>query len=166
MKEKLQFVRLPILLFVLFFVGNLVLGAVRGVDKSSYDTSKKLFSMVILQVHVAILWAAVGRRYRGYSVSGSIAVAVLAVAASQILIYLGTAFSYLAGIDTFFNFGEALNRPGETLPFAAAMIARTGTFVANCVIGAILGAIGWALGGLIPAGSVSTQAGMKEMSPR
>src|SRR5215831_14598514 len=157
MKEKLQFVRLPILLFVLFFIGNLVLGAVSGVNKGSYDASKKLFSMVILQVHVAILWGAVGRRYRGYTVGGSIAAVVLAVAASQILIYLGTAFSYIAGINTFFNFGEALNQPGVEVAFGAAMVARTGTFVANCVIGAILGAIGWALGGLIPAGSVSTQ---------
>src|SRR5215475_439318 len=77
MKEKLQFVRLPILLFVLFFVGNLALGAAMGVNKTSYDVSKRLFSMVILQVHVALLWGAVGRRYRGYGIGGSVAAAVL-----------------------------------------------------------------------------------------
>jgi hypothetical protein len=31
------------------------------------------------------------------------------------------------------------------------MVARTITFIANCVIGAIAGAIGWALGALVPA---------------
>ena len=166
MKEKFQFVRLPILLFVLFFIGNLILGAVSGVNKQSYDLSKRLFSMVILQVHVAILWGAVGRRYRGYSIGGSIAAVVLAVAVSQILIYLATAVSYIAGINTFFNFGEALNQPGVTVPFAAAMVARTITFVVNCVLGVIFGAIGWGLGGLIPASSTITQAGTREMASR
>jgi hypothetical protein len=108
--------------------------------------------MVILEVHVGVLWGAVGRRYRGYSISGSIAAVVLAVAVSQILIFAGTAFSYIAGINTLFNFGEALNQPGATVPFAVAMVARTITFVANCIIGAVAGAIGWALGGLLPAG--------------
>jgi hypothetical protein len=153
MKEKLQFVRLPILLFVLFFAGRLVLGAAMGVNKQSYDLANRLFSMVILEVHVGLLWGAVGRRYRGYSIGGSIAAVVLAVAVSQILIFAGTAISYIGGINTLFNFGEALNQPGATVPFALAMVSRTITFVANCIIGAIAGAIGWALGSLLPAGA-------------
>jgi hypothetical protein len=76
---------------------------------------------------------------------------VLAVVVSQILIFAGTAISYIAGINTLFNFGEALNQPGATLSFGVAMASRTLTFVANCIIGAIAGAIGWALGGLVPA---------------
>ena len=70
MKEKLQFALLPILLFVLFFVGRLAVGSAQGVSKASYDAANKIFSMVILQVHVALLWGAVGRRYRGYSIGG------------------------------------------------------------------------------------------------
>jgi hypothetical protein len=37
MKEKLQFVRRPILLLVIFFVGRLGLGAAMGVSKPTYD---------------------------------------------------------------------------------------------------------------------------------
>jgi|SRR5215471_2811244 len=166
MKEKLQFVRLPILLFVIFFVGRLALGAALGVSKTSYDLSNRLFSMVILQVHVGLLWGAVGRRYRGYGIGGSAAAIVLAVAVSQLLIFAGTAFSYLGGLNTFFNYGEALNQPGVVVPFGAAMVARTLTFIGNCLIGGIVGAIGWALGGLIPAGSTTAQAGMREMVNR
>jgi len=151
MKEKLQFVRLPILLFVIFFVGRLALGAAMGVSKPTYDLANRLFSMVILEVHVGLLWGAVGRRYRGYGIGGSMTAVVLAVVVSQILIFAGTAISYIAGINTLFNFGEALNQPGATLSFGAAMASRTLTFVANCIIGAIAGAIGWALGGLVPA---------------
>src|SRR5215831_20820330 len=125
MKEKLQFVRLPILLFVIFFLGRLALGAAMGVSKPTYDLANRLFSMVILEVHVALLWGAVGRRYRGYGIGGSIAAVVLAVAASQILIFAATAFSYIAGVHTFFNFGEALNQPGVEVAFGAAMVART-----------------------------------------
>ena len=64
MKEKLMFVRLPILLFVIFFFGRLILGAAMGISKESYDISNRLFSMVIHEVHVGLLWAAVGRRSR------------------------------------------------------------------------------------------------------
>jgi hypothetical protein len=149
MKEKFEFIRLPILLFVIFFIGRLALGAGMGISKASYDLANRLFSMVILQVHVGLLWGAVGRRYRGYSVGGSMMAVVLAVLVSQILIFAGTAISYVAGLDTLFNFPEALNQQ-VAVGFGAAMASRTVTLIANCVIGAILGAIGWALGGLLP----------------
>jgi hypothetical protein len=74
---------------------------------------------------------------------------VLAVLVSQILIFAGTAFSYIAGVDTFFNFPEALNQQAA-IGFGAAMAARTITLIVNCLLGAISAAIGWALGGLLP----------------
>src|SRR5579871_2836860 len=155
MKEKLQFVRLPIVLFVIFFLGRLLIGAAMGVNKQSYDLANRVFSMVILEAHVGLLWGAVGRRYRGYGVGGSIAAVVLAVVVCQLLIVVGTAFSYIAGTNTFFNFGEALNQPGVTLSFGTAMATRVGGLIANCVVGAVTATIGWALGGLIPAGGVA-----------
>jgi hypothetical protein len=156
-KEKLEFMRLPILLFAIFFAGRLALGAALGVNKQSYDLANRLFSMVILEVHVGLLWGAVGRRYRGYRIGESIAAVVLAVAVSQILIFVGTGFSYISGVNTLFNFGEALNQPGATVAFGLAMASRTATFIVNCIIGAIAGAIGWALGGLLPAGLAGRQ---------
>jgi hypothetical protein len=149
MKEKLEFVRLPILLLVLFFVGRLALGAALGISKESYDLSNRLFSMVTLQVHIGLLWGAVGRRYRGYGIGGSVTAVVLAVLVSQILIFAATAGSYMTGHDTFFNFPEALNQQ-SAIGFGAAMAARTITLIANCIEGAIVGAIGYALGGLLP----------------
>jgi len=159
MKDKFEFARLPILLFILFFVGRLVMGAAMGVNKTSYDLANRIFSMVILQVHVGLLWGAVGRRFKGYSIGGSVTTVVLAVIVSQILIFLGTAVSYAIGADTFFTFPEALNQTAA-VGFGAALAARSISFVANCVVGGITGAIGWALGGLIPAGSTG-QTGMR-----
>jgi hypothetical protein len=140
---------LPILLFVIFLIGRLAVGAGMGISKESYDLANRLFSMVVLQVHVGLLWGAVGRRYRGYGIGGSITAVVLAVFVSQVLIFAGTAFSYLAGVDTVFNFPEALNQTAA-VGFGAAMIARTATLIGNCIFGAIAAAIGWSLGGLIP----------------
>src|SRR5690349_20112601 len=133
MREKLDFDRLSIVLFIVFFVARLALGAALGVNKASYDLANRLFSMVILQVHVGLLWGAVGRRYRGYTIGGSVAAVVLAVLVSQILIFLGTAGSYLAGANTFFNYPEALNQQAA-IALAPAMIARTITLVANCIV--------------------------------
>jgi len=54
MREKFGFIRLPLLLVVFFFIGRLALGAAGA----SYDIGNRLFSMVILQVHLALLWSA------------------------------------------------------------------------------------------------------------
>jgi hypothetical protein len=134
---------------------------VLGVNKTSYDLANRVFSMVILQVHVALLWGAVGRRYRGYTISGSVAAVVLAVAVSQILIFSATAISYIAGVDTLFTFPEALNQKAA-VPFGAAIAARTVTFIANCVLAAIAGVVGWFLGGLLPESLVRMPAGRRE----
>ena len=135
-----------------------------GVNKTSYDIANRAFSMVILESHVGLFWGAVGRRYRGYGIGGSIAAVVLAVLVCQLLILAGTLFSYVAGVNTFFNFGEALNQPGVTLSFAAAMGARIGGLIANCGVGAITAAIGWALAGLIPANTVSEPEKLRAVS--
>ena len=150
MKEKIQYVRLPILLLVLFFIGRLAFGAGLGVRRETYDVANRVFSMVVLQVHIGLLWGAVGRRYRGYGIGGSMTAVVLAVLVSQILIFGATAVSYLAGVDTFFNYPAALNQT-EAVSFGLAMASRAGALVVNCIFGAIAGAIGWALGGLLPS---------------
>ena len=147
MREKLYFVRLPLLLVALCFVGRLTLGAAGA----SYEVGNRLFSMVILQTHLALLWAAVGRRYRGYRLGEGVQTAVTIVLVSQILVWTATAISYLAGINTFFNYPVAITGSPEPVSFGTAMAARAGGLVANCIAGAALGAIGWSLAGLIPA---------------
>lgn len=146
MREKLNFIRLPLLLVAIFFVGRLALGAAGA----SYDLGNRLFSMVILQVHLSLIWAAVGRRYRGYRIGGSMLAVVMIVFVSQVLILSATAASYLLGLETFFNNPVAIVGSSEPVTFPFAMAVRLGGVVANCIAGAILGAIGWAMGGLIP----------------
>ena len=149
MKEKLAFVRLPLLLVFIFFAGRIIMGAALGVNKSTYDLSNRVFSLVILEVHVALLWGAVGRRYLGYGIRDSVTAVLIVTVVAQILIFAATALSYQAGVDTLFNFPEALNSAGP-VSFGEAMVRRTATFITNCVLVAVVGAIGWSLGGLVP----------------
>lgn len=146
MKEKLEFIRLPLLLVFIFFFGKLVLGAA-GV---SYETSNQFFSMVILQVHIAILWGAVGRAYRGYKLGGAVTAVVMVIFVSQALIFGATVVSYLGGFHTYFNDPMAIARTTEPIAFAPAIVSRAVGLVINCVLGAILASFGYALGGLIP----------------
>jgi hypothetical protein len=149
MGDKFKFVRLPILIVVILFFGRVLLGGAMGANKSSYDLANRFFSMVIFQIHAALLWGAVGRRYRGYTIGGAIFAVVLVTSFSQALIFGATALSYIGHVDTLFTFPEALNS-ATAVPFGEALIRRTATFIANCVLTALAGALGWALGGLLP----------------
>jgi hypothetical protein len=105
--------------------------------------------MVPLQVHLALVWGAFGRRYQGTGIFGSIVLGILIGATTQILILVGTALSYPLG-GTHFNEPIALGVPAP-IGFADAMLNRAGSAVANCIISGIAAAIGWALATLIPA---------------
>lgn len=147
MKDKLEFICLPILLVVVFFIGRLVM----GLTGMSYDAANRVFSMVILQTHLAVLWAAFGRVYKKYTLTEAVTAVVMIVFISQILIWIATVGSYLAHTSTFFDFPPALNQ-AKHVGFGTAMGIRAGGLIANSIMGAILGTIGWYLGALIPPG--------------
>lgn len=151
MKEKLEYIRLPIILLLIFFIGRLVMSA----SGASYATGNRIFSMVILQVHLALIWAAFSRNYKGYGIGAAMQVGLFIALVSQIFIVLGTAGSYIAGTETYFNLPEAIagTPTQETYTFGRAMLLRGGGLVINCIIGAVSGAIGWLFGALIPAPS-------------
>jgi len=64
--------------------------------------------------------------------------------ASQTVIFLSTAVSYGLGMETFFNNPRALN---VTAPIgvAEALGRRLVTFVVNCILNGIIGAIGFGI---------------------
>lgn len=146
MSERIRFIKLPIVLLILVFIGRVAMGA----SGASYETANRVFSMVILQVHLALLWGAFGRRYMNYGIGQAILTGVLIGLVSQTLIIIGTAGSYVAGTTTFFNLPEALNQP-EAVPFGQAMLIRIGGLVVNSIIAGVVASLGWALGSLIPA---------------
>jgi hypothetical protein len=70
---------------------------------------------------------------------------------SQIVILLSTAASYGLGIDSYFSDPMALTRQTDPVAFGAAMGLRSVGLVVNTLLNAIAGALGWALGGLLPS---------------
>ena len=153
MNEKFKFIRLPIVLVLLFFVGKLAMGAAGA----SYEAGNRVFSMVILQTHLALLWAAVGRRYQGYGAMDAALAVMMITFVSQILILSATASSYLTGIDTHFNYPEALGSQ-TPMEFGPAMVSRIVGLAINCVMTGVLGLIGWSLAGLIPKVATGTSS--------
>jgi len=144
MREKILFVRLPALLLFLFFLGKLVMSLVGA----PYELGIRVFAMVPLQIHLALIWGAFGRRYMQTGIVGSIVIGILIGLTSQVLIAFGTALSYPLG-GTHFNEPAALGL-ADAVGFTEAMMNRAGGLVANSIVSGIAAAIGWALAVLIP----------------
>jgi len=157
MKEKIEFVRLPALLLLIFFLGKLIMSQLG----TPYEVGLQFFSMVTLQVHLCLVWPAVARRYKGCGIWGAVQVGILIALASQILIFFGTGLSYLIG-DTHFNYPAALNQEGP-VGFVAAMQRRAGGLVVNALIGGVTAGIGWFMGGVIPLEQPRSQQPVAEL---
>lgn len=145
MRDMLQFLRLPFLLTLIFFTGRLVMGAAGA----SYQAGNSVFSMVILESHLAFLWGALGRRY-GYGIVGALEVGLLVALFAQILIFGATIASDLASVETYFNNPVAIAGSPDPIGFADTVLIRAGGLAGNCAFSAVLAALGWTLGGLIP----------------
>ncbi len=99
MKDRIEFIRLAIILLVLFFIGKLVVGALGG----SYDLGNRLFAMVPMTVHLALLWGAMTRAFRGEGAGSAFMTGASIAIVAQLLIFSATMLSYLLGASTHFN---------------------------------------------------------------
>lgn len=148
MSDRLNFIRLPLLLLVIFFLGKLIVGALGG----SYELGIRLFAMVPLTVHLCLVWGAISRAYKGQGATAALLTGLLIALGAQLLIVIGTAGSYLAGADTHLSNPIAIVNEARPVAFGEAMLARLVGLIINSIIGAVASLIGWALGGLIPSG--------------
>ena len=99
MKDRIEFIRLAIVLLVLFFIGKLVVGALGG----SYDLGIRLVAMVPMTIHLALLWGAMTRAFRGEGKGSAFITGACIALVAQLLIFSGTMLSYLLGVSTHFN---------------------------------------------------------------
>jgi hypothetical protein len=148
----LRFIRLPLLLLVVFTVGRFVQGLM-GVPYMPRGTAT--FGIVMLTITTSVYWGALSKRVGRFSWAGTVLVGVLIGLASQILIFSATLVSYLAGVETYFTHWDALNVPeGTRLTMAEALGTRAGGLVAGPIIGTIMASIGRLLAPLAPAPEV------------
>ena len=147
MKERIEFIRLAIVLLVLFFIGKLVVGASGG----SYGLGNRLFAMVPMTVHLALIWGAMTRAFRGEGAGSAFKTGASIALVAQILIFSGTMLYYLLGVSTHFSDPMAIVGADREVGLGEALGARTFGIVVNSIIGGVAGLIGFALGGMIPA---------------
>ena len=146
----LRFVRLPLLLVLLWAIARFSLG-LAGVPYAPRGSA--MFSIVGLTYISCLYYGALSRPVGGFGWGGTLLVGITIGLFGQILIFLATLVSYLGNLNTYFIHWDALNVPeGTTVPMAQAMMARTGGLIVGGVLTpAIAAAIGRALGKLAPS---------------
>ena len=146
MAEHLKLARLYLLILAIVTVGRWSLGFrhvpyAQGTDK---------LSIVMMTLFASIFYAAFTRRWLGYRILQAVTLAMLLGFLGQVVVFLSTVASYALGIDTYFNHPKALNLEAA-VGFAQAMGIRVGGLVANTILNGIAGALGWAMGGVLPS---------------
>ena len=147
MAENLRIARLYLVLLAIFAVARFAQGAM-GVE---YAKAHHVFSIFILTVMASVFYAAFCRRWRGFRLLQAMGLGAMFGFIAQVVIFLATVMSYALGIDTFFNHPTALNQ-AEAVPMGRAIGIRAPALLIFPIINAIAAAIGWALGGMLPAG--------------
>lgn len=145
MAQMLSLARLHFVVLAIFTVGRWLMGT-SGVP---YDKGHHIFSIVIFTWTAAFFYGAFCRRWLGFRAPQAMALAMLLALTSQVVVLLAMLLSYALGLDTYFNHPRALNAP-ELLPLGRALQIRLGGLVTNTILSAIIGALGWALGALLP----------------
>jgi hypothetical protein len=149
MAENLRLARLYLLILAIVTVGRWSLGF-RHVP---YEQGTDKLSIVMMTLFASIFYAAFTRRWLGYRLLQAVALTMLLGLLGQVVIFLSTLASYALGIDSYFNNPMALTRQEAAVGFAQAMGIRVGGLVANTILNGIAGALGWAMGGVLPSSS-------------
>ena len=145
----LRFVRLPLLLLLIFAVARFALGA-NGVPYAPRGNA--MFSIVGLSFVSSFYFGALSRRIGGFGWGGTALVGYGIGLWAQILIFLATWLSFAMGIESsYFRHWDALNVPeGTVVPMATAMMARAGGLVIGPLIAIVPALIGRTLAALAP----------------
>jgi hypothetical protein len=145
MAEYLRVARLYFLLLALVTIGRWTL----GFQHVPYEKATDKLSIVILTLFASIFYGAFTRRWLNYRIGQALVLAMLLAFTSQVVILLSTVVSYAMGIETYFNHPVALNAPGP-VAMGQAIGIRLGGLVVNTITSGIAGALGWAMGALLP----------------
>jgi hypothetical protein len=146
-QEYTRLARPYFVMLAIVTVGRWLMGTVFAVP---YDKGTSVLSIVTLTLFASIFGAAYSRRWLGWRLPQAAGFAMFLALVSQVVILLSTAASYGLGISSYFNEPMALNRQADPIGFGAAMGFRAGGLVVNTILNGIAGALGWALGGLLP----------------
>ncbi len=145
----LRFVRLPLLLLLIFAVARFWLGAA-GFPYAPRGNA--MFSIVGLSFISSFYFGALSRRVGGFGWGGTALVGYSIGLWAQLLIFTATWLSFALGIETsYFRHWDALNvAPGTVVPMARAMQTRLGALVVGPIFVIVPALIGRLLSLLAP----------------
>jgi len=147
----LAFIRLPLLLILIFAVGRFWLGAAGKVPYAPRGTA--IFSIVPLTFVSAFYFGALSRKLSGLNWGGTALAGYGIGLWAQILIFTATWLSYTMNIETsYFRYWDALNvKEGTVVPMAQALSIRAQALVVGPIFGGIIPAlIGRVFSALVP----------------
>ncbi|HEY9283121.1 MAG TPA: hypothetical protein VIP46_06670 [Pyrinomonadaceae bacterium] len=132
----LRYVRLPLLLILIYAVLRFLMGPVFG--RPYAPRGNAVFSVLGLAVVSGLYFGAMSNRVGRFSWKGTLLTGYVIGLWAQVLIFLATLLSYLAGVEatSYYTHWDSLNVPeGTSVPMGQAMISR---------------AVGLAFGPLLP----------------
>jgi hypothetical protein len=147
-QEYARLARPYFVMLAIVTIGRWLMGTAFGVP---YEKGTSVLSIVTLTLFASIFSAAYTRRWLNWRLPRASGFAMFMAFVSQIVVLLSTAVSYGFDIPSYFSEPMALNRQTDAIGFGAAMGFRAGGLVVNTILNGIVGALGWALGGLLPA---------------
>jgi hypothetical protein len=133
-------------ILIIFTVIRFVLSA-QGVP---YENARAAsISLVVLTFVAAALTAALARGLIGLSLKDAAKTGALIGFSAQVVIFLATLISIVAGMQTYFNYAPAINNEliGKEITIASAMPFRAVALIIGPITGVIAAAIGWLIGG-------------------
>ncbi|HUL78946.1 MAG TPA: hypothetical protein VL691_16895 [Vicinamibacteria bacterium] len=150
LKEYARLARPFFVMLGVVTVGRWLLGTVFAVP---YEKGTSAMSIVTLTLFASLISTAFLRPWRGWKLSRTAGFAMFMAVVSQLVVWASTVASYALAVPSYFANPMALSRGAEPIGFLAAMGFRAGGLVVNTLLNGIAGALGWALGGLLPPGS-------------
>ena len=141
----LKLARMYLLLLAVFTVARWL----QGTFEVPYEKGHHVFSIVTLTLMSCFYYGAFCRRWRGERLLRAVGFAFTLGLLSQVVIFLATVLSYALDLHTYFNHPTALNVT-ESIEFSRAVGVRLGGLLANSIFAGITGALGWAMGALLP----------------
>ena len=139
--QVLRFVRLPMVVILIFAVMRFLLGPVFHVPYAPRGNA--MFSVVGLTFVSCAYFGALSRKVGGFGWLGTALIGLCLGLWSQILIFAATALSYALNVTSYYQHWDALNIPeGTTATMAQALTTRAGGLLAGPIMGLVLACVG------------------------
>jgi uncharacterized membrane protein YeaQ/YmgE (transglycosylase-associated protein family) len=146
--QVLRFVRLPLLLILIYAVMRLIIG-LRGVPYAPRGNA--MFSVVGLTIISSLYFGALSRKVGGFGWLGTVLVGFIIALWAQILIFALTLISYSAQLsNSYYLHWDSLGLKESTpISMNQLLAIRGGGLVVNIILGIVAALLGRALFGVL-----------------